>query len=99
MLKIALELKGFLIKTWLKLDIHKDKRKVLQYELIHFIKVAKTNSKHYTHCFWRIKRLWCITDCNKFSCLHYFQYNKTYFQFITIIIKLFLTTSCCQKAL
>lgn len=92
MSKSALELEDFLNKNWLKLGIKKAKRKGLQHKLAAFIKAAKNNLKCYINYFKK------IADYNRFSSFYYFQCNETYFQFVIIVVKFFLTASCCQRA-
>ena len=91
--KIAIKMDKILKKDWGNVGICKDKKKVLQKRPSSYIKAVKANKKRRANCLEQIEETWSVNDCNRFHRLHYLKSSEIFFQYITMVVKLF-QTSC-----
>lgn len=86
--KIVIKVDKLFNKDWGNIGISKNEKKVPQKGLALYVKATKTNTKCRTNCLKQIEQTWSVNNCNKFHWLHYPKSNKTFFWYITIVIKL-----------
>lgn len=97
--RIVIEINKLLNKDWDSINISKDQKKSLRNELTSYVKVAKTTSRRCANCLDRIEQTWNVANQNRFAQLHYFKSSKTFFCYITTVVKLSLTLSRWQKVI